>query len=261
MATGTAPVRNSTCQLRCSTITPLSTRPTPPPIPNTEDTVPIATPTLCAGNSSRMMPKLSGKIAAPAPCSARKATSDPMFQAAAAPRLASPKIASETTIIRFLPCASPSLPMIGVSTELETRKLVTSQVVHSGVVWNSRWKNGSDGTTSVCISAKAIPATVSRASVTLWDLEVMRPLSRRGRPRTMGAARRTAVRAPPQAPSVGRRLRGRLELAERQLRALRVANHGDPLPRHVERLGDDRPAELAGARGARVGIGDGERDA
>ena len=46
---------------------------------------------------------------------------------------------------------------------------MTSHVVHSGEVSNSRWKNGSAGTTSVCISANEMPATVSRASVTLWD--------------------------------------------------------------------------------------------
>ena len=52
-STGIAPIRNSHCQLRCSTITPLSTRPTPPPIPNTELTVPIATPTFCGAGTRR----------------------------------------------------------------------------------------------------------------------------------------------------------------------------------------------------------------
>ena len=43
---------------------------TPPPTPNTELITPIATPTFAGGNSSRMIPNASGKIAAPAPCSA-----------------------------------------------------------------------------------------------------------------------------------------------------------------------------------------------
>jgi hypothetical protein len=33
-------------------------------------------------------------------------------------------------------------------------------------VWNSRWKNGSAGTTSVCITANEIPATVNSPRVT-----------------------------------------------------------------------------------------------
>ena len=37
------------------------------------------------GNSSRMIPKLSGNTAAPAPEAARKAISEPMFHAAAQP--------------------------------------------------------------------------------------------------------------------------------------------------------------------------------
>ena len=167
--TGIAPIRNRNCQLRCSTIRPLSTRPTPPPIPNTELTVPIATPTLWGGNSSRMIPKLSGKIAAPAPCSARKPISTPMFGASVAPRLAKPKIPSDTTSSFFFPCASPSLPMIGVSTLELTRKLVTIQVTHAGDVSNSSTKNGSDGITSVCMIANEIPATVSRLRVSLWE--------------------------------------------------------------------------------------------
>ena len=139
----------------------------PPPIPNTLDTVPIATPTFSAGNWSRMIPNASGKIAAPAPCIARNPISTSMFGAAAAPSDAVAKIASEITSIRFFPCASPSFPMIGVSTLLDTRKLVTNHVVHAGDVWNSRSKNGSAGTTSVCINANVTPATVSRASVSL----------------------------------------------------------------------------------------------
>ncbi len=39
-------------------------------------------------------------------------------------------------------------------------------VTQVAVVWNSFWKNGSAGTTSVCISANEMPATVSSASVT-----------------------------------------------------------------------------------------------
>ena len=56
-----------------STKSPASTSPVPPPIPNIADTVPIAGATRSRGNSSRMMPMASGKIAPPAPWMARPA--------------------------------------------------------------------------------------------------------------------------------------------------------------------------------------------
>ena len=50
-----------------STNSPASTSPAPPPIPNIADTVPMAGATRSRGNSSRMIPMASGKIAPPAP--------------------------------------------------------------------------------------------------------------------------------------------------------------------------------------------------
>ena len=58
------------------------------------------------------------------------------------------------------------MPRIGVSTEELSRKPVAIHVAQLAVVSNSRWKNGSAGTTSVCMIAKEVPATVSSASVT-----------------------------------------------------------------------------------------------
>ena len=55
-STGAPPITNSHCQLRFSTMKPLPTRPSPPPMPNTDDMTPIATPTRSGGNSSRMIP-------------------------------------------------------------------------------------------------------------------------------------------------------------------------------------------------------------
>ena len=102
-STGIAPIRNSQCHVRCSMITPLSTSPIPPPAPNTELTVPIPSPIFSGGNSSRMIPKLSGNTAAPAPCTTRKKISDGRLQAAAAPSEARPKMPIEITSMRFLP--------------------------------------------------------------------------------------------------------------------------------------------------------------
>ena len=75
---------------------------------------------------------------------------------------------------------SPSLPSSGVSTELESRKPVTSHVVSSCDVPNSCRKNGSAGITSVCMIAKEMPATVSKESV----IQCRRIPQRDGPPRT-----------------------------------------------------------------------------
>src|SRR5262249_31739976 len=47
-------------------------------------------------------------------------------------------------------------------------------------------------------------------------------------------------------------LGGRLELTQREVGALRVADDGDPLPRNVEGLGENRRAELR--RACRAGV-------
>jgi hypothetical protein len=58
------------------------------------------------------------------------------------------------------------LPRIGVSTDELSRKPVAIHVAQLAVVSNSRWKNGSAGTTSVCMTANETPAIVRRARVT-----------------------------------------------------------------------------------------------
>ena len=114
-------------------------------MPNTDDITPIARPIFSGGNSSRMIPNASGKVAAPVPWSTRQATSQPRESPAAAPNEPRPKIVRHTTSSRFLPYMSPSLPSSGVSTEELNKKPVTSHVVSSCDVPNSWRKNGSAG--------------------------------------------------------------------------------------------------------------------
>ena len=83
-ATGIEPSRKSRRHEKLSTITPERTIPKPPPMPQTAESRPIPTLTFSAGNSSRMIAKLSGKSAPPAPETTRKAISDQMFHANAA---------------------------------------------------------------------------------------------------------------------------------------------------------------------------------
>lgn len=56
----TAPTANSHRHEAWSTITPLITRPRPPPIPSIDEIRPIATPIRSGGVSSRMIEKQSG---------------------------------------------------------------------------------------------------------------------------------------------------------------------------------------------------------
>src|SRR5215207_3171798 len=155
-----------------STITPESTIPRPPPTPNTAERSPIATFTRSAGNSSRMIAKLSGKSAPPAPERIRNAISDQMFQAAAAPMQPARKRPRLTSSIRSLPYWSPSRPRIGVATAAETRKPVSTHVAQAVVAFRSSWKVGSAGKTIVCCSENAVPARVRIPSVTLWCCRV-----------------------------------------------------------------------------------------
>ena len=135
-----------------STKRPASTRPVPPPIPNMADTVPMAGATRSRGNSSRMIPMASGKIAPPAPCTARpvmRTASDPPSAAISDP---TPKMASEMSSQRSLPCMSPRRPSSGVATDDVSRKAVSSQVASAGLAWNSACSSGSAGMTMVCAS-------------------------------------------------------------------------------------------------------------
>ena len=114
-----------------------------------------------------MIPKLSGKTAPPAPETARKAISDPMFRATAQPIAADEEDARLITSSRSLPYWSPSLPSSGVATEATSRNTVSTHVTQVVVVSSSCWSVGSAGMTIVCCSANAVAGDVRMASVTL----------------------------------------------------------------------------------------------
>ncbi len=102
-ATGTAPIQKSQVQGRLSRMTPLRTRPTPPPTPKVADSRPRPIPTRSGGSSSRTIPKASGNSAPAAPCSARAAIRAAIELARAAPMVPTRKISITTTSRRFLP--------------------------------------------------------------------------------------------------------------------------------------------------------------
>jgi hypothetical protein len=69
------------------------------------------------GNSSRVIPKASGKTAAAVPCTARPAISISIECDIAQTTDPAAKTTSELTSIRSLPNMSPSRPTIGVETD------------------------------------------------------------------------------------------------------------------------------------------------
>ena len=136
-----------------STSTPATTRPTPPPIPNIAEIVPMPVATFSRGNSSRMIPIASGKIAPPAPWIARPAiitASEPARADTTDPR---PNTPSEMSSQCSLPYMSPSRPNSGVATAAVSRNAVSSHVASAGSPPNVRWISGRAGTIIVCASA------------------------------------------------------------------------------------------------------------
>ena len=73
------------------------------------------------GNSSRMIPKASGKTAPPAPWMTRPRISTSIELASAATSVPTPSMHSDATSVRSLPNMSPRRPMIGVRTEALSR--------------------------------------------------------------------------------------------------------------------------------------------
>ena len=121
-------IQNSQCQFRCSSMSPPTTRPRPLPIPRMADSSPMLPGTRSAGNSSRTMENDSGKMPPPTPWMSRATISTASEVDTAASMVPAARISSVHTSSRFLPYMSPSLPMIAVPTEAESRNPVSSQV-------------------------------------------------------------------------------------------------------------------------------------
>ena len=162
-ATGSAIMltQNSQSRLTWSTISPESGNPMPPPIPNTALMIAMPLATWSRGNVSRMIPNASGNTPPATPCSTRPAISTSIVGASALITAPIEKMIMIAVSTRPLPYRSPSLPAIGVAIDALTRKPVSTQLTALGDASNSCASAGSAGTTSVCESAKAMPAPVS----------------------------------------------------------------------------------------------------
>ena len=104
--------------------------------------------TRSGGNSSRTIANDSGKMP-PATPWMRRATistgSDPASAASSVPAASASRVHTSS---RCLPYMSPSLPMIAVPTEADSRNPVSSQVTPVSLVCRLRWKVGSAGMTA-----------------------------------------------------------------------------------------------------------------
>jgi hypothetical protein len=90
-------------------------------MPAIADISPMLRATRAAGNSSRMIPKQSGKMPPPTPCRTRPATTTSSESVSADTTDPAQKAASATTSSRRLPNMSPRRPTIGVKTAAATR--------------------------------------------------------------------------------------------------------------------------------------------
>ena len=127
---------------------PARTIPAPPPTAVMAATTPTPVATRSWGNSSRMMPKARGRTAAPMPWMARATMSTTMDCASPASADPTARARRVTTSIRSLPTMSPTRPRMGVKTDADSKKTVTTQVTVDWVVWRSSWMVLRTGVTS-----------------------------------------------------------------------------------------------------------------
>ncbi len=99
------------------------------------------------GNSSRMIPNASGKIAPPRPWITRATIITGSVVANAASAVPPPTKTRTTSSVRFLPNMSPSRPAIGVATDAASRYVVKIHATPVGVVSRSFCNVGNAGTT------------------------------------------------------------------------------------------------------------------
>ena len=90
-------------------------------MPKVAEIRPIPAPTRSRGNSSRMIPKASGKIAPPAPWTARPAISISIELESAAISVPTASTSRTITSRRSLPNMSPRRPSTGVAIDAVSR--------------------------------------------------------------------------------------------------------------------------------------------
>jgi hypothetical protein len=118
------------------------------------------------GNSSRTIANASGKIPPATPWMMRPTIRTGSEPARAASSVPAASISRVHTSSRCLPYMSPSLPMIAVPTEAESRKPVSSQVIPVSLACRLCWIVGSAGITAELRIAYVRAASDSTARIT-----------------------------------------------------------------------------------------------
>jgi hypothetical protein len=158
--------QNSQCQLRCSSMSPPTTRPRPPPTPRIADISPMLPATRSAGNSSRAIANASGKMPPATPWMTRVTISVGSDSDRAASSVPAERTIRVHTSSRCLPYMSPSLPMIAVPTDADSRNPVSSQVTPVSLACSSCCNVGSAGITAELSTAYTTPASERTARTT-----------------------------------------------------------------------------------------------
>ena len=122
--------------------------PRPPPTPRMADIRPMLPATRPAGNSSLAIANASGKMPPATPWMTRATMSTASVVDSAASRVPAASVTSVHTSSRCLPYMSPSLPMIAVPTEADSRNPVSSQVTPVSLACRSCCRVGSAGITA-----------------------------------------------------------------------------------------------------------------
>ena len=130
------------------------------------DISPMLPATRSAGNSSLAIPNASGKMPPATPWMTRATMSIASDVDRAASRVPAASVSSVHTSSRCFPYRSPSLPMMAVPTEADSRNPVSSQVTPVSLVCRARWRVGSAGMTAELSTAYARAASSRTARIT-----------------------------------------------------------------------------------------------
>ena len=168
-------IQNSQCQFRCSSMSPPTTSPRPPPTPRMADISPMLPATRSAGNSSLAIPNASGKMPPATPWMTRATMSIASEADRAASRVPAASVSRVHTSSRCLPYMSPSLPMIAVPMEADSRKAVSSQVTPVSLAFRLCCRVVSAGITAELSTAYVTAASDNTARITFgWTRSASR---------------------------------------------------------------------------------------
>ena len=149
--------QNTACQSNHPAISPAIGRPMPPPMPSVALTSATPELVLSGGSVSLAMLIASGSTAIAKPCIARPITSTISRCVVAASTQPASRTASDTRIIRRLPCMSPRRPITGLAIAPLSTAAVATHDTLPAVVPSSSGRIGSRGSATVWVTDTIAP--------------------------------------------------------------------------------------------------------